>query len=498
MTAAQKKKKWNCHYCGKKGQYGYECEKKKVDLRAGTTDNNIDSFNEVESGISQLNFKDFEDENDSAWGTGSMQLNFRHAEEEGYSDWEVGAMFMCTQTAGEPTQEDHALEHRLFDIFKYSDSSNKEMPSLYSGSNDNSTTKGVSRLLRREEYSISSSDDSEYYKSMDDGDAIAAPIDPIFPCRIFHYDLFPTFVSLSLLDTERTSRMVMSTEVDMLVDSGAILYSTMYSSGFLTRDLVSRMVRDSNARRGFSTLDIPNVFLWGPAATNIYSIDTQDLDDSTHPDYAPMYRSFIMYEDDTSYVQALITSHNEDLHHSMEAACRFGAVVNQCVFSSHNQVDHGDIEFVPDYGTDDNDATLYADFENSCNSEVNSDSIIPEVTLPENEEQEEDNYSCSAFVKFCGTDSHSEPDISLLILAAKQAAGKLNPWWAYLDTCYTFHQNVNDESVSNIKEVVRGIKPYSHGGISRTNKKSKYGRFLKYLETWFNEDGLANIISGVG
>ena len=62
---------------------------------------------------------------------------------------------------------------------------------------------------------------------------------------------------------------------------------------------------------------------------------------------------------------------------------------------------------------------------------------------------------------------------------------KLNPWYAYLDTCSTFHQNVNKEMVGNIHEVARGFKLYSNGRISRTNKKTNYDAFLGYLETWF-------------
>ena len=49
--------------------------------------------------------------------------------------------------------------------------------------------------------------------------------------------------------------------------------------------------------------------------------------------------------------------------------------------------------------------------------------------------------------------------------------------------------------MSDIREVVIGLKSHSNGGFSHTNKKAKYGGFLAYLETWFNEDVLANILS---
>ena len=39
------------------------------------------------------------------------------------------------------------------------------------------------------------------------------------------------------------------------------------------------------------------------------------------------------------------------------------------------------------------------------------------------------------------------------------------------------------------------MKSHSNDGVSRTNQKANYGEFPGCLETWFQEKGLANIIS---
>jgi len=73
---------------------------------------------------------------------------------------------------------------------------------------------------------------------------------------------------------------------------------------------------------------------------------------------------------------------------------------------------------------------------------------------------------------------------------------RLNPWYAYIDTCSTFHQNLNEESVSHTREVQHILKSHSNGGISHTNLKvANYGIFIGNLETWFQGNGLGNIIS---
>lgn len=71
---------------------------------------------------------------------------------------------------------------------------------------------------------------------------------------------------------------------------------------------------------------------------------------------------------------------------------------------------------------------------------------------------------------------------------------KLDPWCLYLDTCSTFHQVVNKDCVSEIYDVKHALRSYSNGGPSTTARRSRLP-YLNHLETWFNEEGLANIIS---
>ena len=89
------------------------------------------------------------------------------------------------------------------------------------------------------------------------------------------------------------------------------------------------------------------------------------------------------------------------------------------------------------------------------------------------------------------------PHIDMLNAAGpkKKEARCLDPFRVYLDTCSTFHQNINPDTVTNIHTVARGLKSHSNGGVSCTNQKANYGEFLGGLETWFQEKGLANIIS---
>ena len=60
-------------------------------------------------------------------------------------------------------------------------------------------------------------------------------------------------------------------------------------------------------------------------------------------------------------------------------------------------------------------------------------------------------------------------------MANKSQPRRLNPFYAYLDTCSTFHQAINPEIISDIKEVVHSLKSYSNGGISKTKQIAKYG-----------------------
>ena len=54
-----------------------------------------------------------------------------------------------------------------------------------------------------------------------------------------------------------------------------------------------------------------------------------------------------------------------------------------------------------------------------------------------------------------------------------------------LDTCSIFHQNINPDTVNNIHTVPPGLKSYGNSGVSHTNQKANYGKFLGGLETWF-------------
>ena len=42
---------------------------------------------------------------------------------------------------------------------------------------------------------------------------------------------------------------------------------------------------------------------------------------------------------------------------------------------------------------------------------------------------------------------------------------------------------------------MQGIKSHINGGVIRTKKKENYGGFLGYLETWFQPNGMSNILS---
>ena len=61
--------------------------------------------------------------------------------------------------------------------------------------------------------------------------------------------------------------------------------------------------------------------------------------------------------------------------------------------------------------------------------------------------------------------------------------------------CYSFNQNINKNTSREIWKVVRGLKSHSNGGVRRTNHKVNYSGFLGNLETWFQPNGLGNILS---
>ena len=77
----------------------------------------------------------------------------------------------------------------------------------------------------------------------------------------------------------------------------------------------------------------------------------------------------------------------------------------------------------------------------------------------------------------------------------KTEACCLDPSYVYLNTCSTFHQNINPNTVNNIHAVSWGLKPHINGAVICTNQKANYGEFLGGLEIWFQAKGLANIIS---
>ena len=54
----------------------------------------------------------------------------------------------------------------------------------------------------------------------------------------------------------------------------------------------------------------------------------------------------------------------------------------------------------------------------------------------------------------------------------------LNPFYLYLDTCFTFNQNINKNTIRDICNVMLGLKSHSNGGMSKTNHKGKYSGFL--------------------
>ena len=70
----------------------------------------------------------------------------------------------------------------------------------------------------------------------------------------------------------------------------------------------------------------------------------------------------------------------------------------------------------------------------------------------------------------------------------------LNPFYIYLDTFSTFNQNINKDTIRYIRKVVRGINSHNNKGVSMTNHKVNYGGFLGYLKTWFQKNGLGNIL----
>ena len=93
-------------------------------------------------------------------------------------------------------------------------------------------------------------------------------------------------------------------------------------------------------------------------------------------------------------------------------------------------------------------------------------------------------------------DEHSHIDMLNATGTKKAEACHFDPSYVYLDTCSTFHQNINPDTLNNIQKTVsRGLKSHNNGGVSRTNQKANHGEFLWGLETWFHVECLANIIS---
>ena len=55
---------------------------------------------------------------------------------------------------------------------------------------------------------------------------------------------------------------------------------------------------------------------------------------------------------------------------------------------------------------------------------------------------------------------------------------RLNPFYNELDTCSTFKQNINKNTVYDIWKFVQGIKSHSNRVVRRTNHNENYGGFL--------------------
>ena len=72
---------------------------------------------------------------------------------------------------------------------------------------------------------------------------------------------------------------------------------------------------------------------------------------------------------------------------------------------------------------------------------------------------------------------------------------KLNPFYLDLDTCCTFNQKINKNTIRYIQKVVRGVKSQNNVGVNRINHKGNYGVFLGYLKTWFHPNGMGDILS---
>ena len=61
--------------------------------------------------------------------------------------------------------------------------------------------------------------------------------------------------------------------------------------------------------------------------------------------------------------------------------------------------------------------------------------------------------------------------------------------------CSEFNQNINKDTILDIQKVLRGIKSHSNGGVIRTNQKRNHSFSLGYLKTWFQPNGMGNILS---
>ena len=77
----------------------------------------------------------------------------------------------------------------------------------------------------------------------------------------------------------------------------------------------------------------------------------------------------------------------------------------------------------------------------------------------------------------------------------KRDSFRLNTFYPYLDTCYTFNQDINKDTIHAIWKVVRGLKSHSNGSVSRTNQKGNYSGPPGLIETWFCPNGMGYILS---
>ena len=95
----------------------------------------------------------------------------------------------------------------------------------------------------------------------------------------------------------------------------------------------------------------------------------------------------------------------------------------------------------------------------------------------------------------CDTSGSNQEDILSGFDLLNKKKSKLNPTWVFLDTCAIFNQCINPDLLKDIRDSSKGLRSHSNGGVTHTTQKGNYMGFLNSLETWYQPNGLANIIS---